>query len=478
MGSGSPQLQDGRCAKPAAELAAVETVVTAPATRTPRSPVPLAIVSLLVVVIIGVFVLIALRPDPVQTRLDQVDAALAAGDRGRALTTADALIAEFPEDARGHEAVRAVIAAEVASLLNEQRHAEALQLVATRKQERSWLDISTWDRDIRIAHAQYLTSQGNHRGAAEIYDELFQLYPTDRVSRRAQLADYGRRGDELPSRFAVYTAWRLTELEDGPLDDLVGGTLIYAPNWFGTWSDDSAAVRDVLLERYREPTLAAAHYTYASDDVENRIEGFKMLTLAGELDQAEQLRFHAWMLFGNAQHYSTQFKESLAWIDAAIASAEWEQIKATAAFEIPLEPPSILERWSDTQQEAGALMLRGFMPELAARLQTWIASDDAYLRWNALLMLQEAGLADDVDLWAFHERTLTSYDRTYRPHSVEEAIAFFTQAEDRERARAALRAGREYVAEFIERVTANGMARHAQNATAILEQIDAVLSAP
>lgn len=419
-----------------------------------RSRIPLAIGALAVVLGTAIPLgLSFLRSDPLAHTADTVQAALASGDLALALTTASAAVAAHPDRSEGHALVRAVIDAEVAALVAQARFAEALSLVTQRKSAHAWLRTEAWDQQIRLAEADFVFARGGRSQAEDLHLELHKSYPVDIPVRLRYLRDFGRSGEREASRHGESATTLVAQAEPGELPSLVGDSLLDHLHRHGSYHERAQPLRELLLTKYRAPTIAAARARLADEDGSARIGAFHTLRQAGELGAAEELRFH--VFFALEDRWSDQHAESVAWVEQAAAGVDWNERKKSAGL-TPVAAIPVFDEWSDQQLRVSRLLRHALLPECVDLLQRLTAdAEHSRSRWNAWSLLHEIGIAPDIDAMAFHATTLTTCDPSWTSPDIRAAVDHFRAARggrDDAACRTALAAGVTY----LDRVIANG----------------------
>ncbi|MDA3962960.1 MAG: serine/threonine-protein kinase [Planctomycetota bacterium] len=439
---------------------------------------PLVIIVLVIAVAGGLAAGLALRSDPLNDLSAQVDAALANNDHALAMTTADAGIARFPDRPEAHAILRRVVGQEVAELITEQRFDEGLKLIATRKQERSWLDTDEWDQDIRLAQATVLIGHGNLRDAEGTYQELLDDYPTDQALRLAYVTAFGWRADDpTPTRGAWYNAIHLAKESTGALDPVIGNTVVYGLDWISPHHEDVTELMSILSERHRAGALEVGNAWLNHKDWDKRLLAVRLLESIGELSPTEAVRYHTQVLFDLSSSYRRHKDLSVAWVRTAMKRDNWASLKQDASIGAITTAPA-LEGWGDYITEL-ALFLSGAYPEeLAISMVTWAQDEnEGYLRWNAYRMLEHRGMLDQLDHWDFHRDSLKIYDPAYTTKPFTMALTFFSTVPDKRfEAKAELEGIRARIAANLAECTKDGNQQGIKQAERHLALVDQALS--
>lgn len=367
-------------------------------------------------------------PDPVATAMEDVRASIAAGELGLALAKADKMFKDHPARKESHEAVRAVVKAEVDALLAKKRHAEALELLDERAKAREYVSFKATRREVLLAYGRSLAEKGSTGFADRVYRELVREHPDD-LDLLRECVD--RLGGNSEGRSAAGTAERaavkLASLVEGKLSDPVGWTLVAALRYDAPNRHEAAEMRKLLAQRW-PGAEAGMRGELVSKRRDARMNAYLVLKDLGRITPDDELAHHLRNFM--SESYSGEPGRSavdaaLDYIEAAAAGPGWEErLKRTGVERIEKVPTL----WSaGAPYDRVAKALTGPLASIAREsILKWATSDEhSAHRQRAFKMLPAVGLADRVDPWAFHKRGLMLQSYQFRYPWLHDAIVYF-----------------------------------------------------
>ena len=441
-------------------------------------PVLFTLAGVVIIGLIGLFLIPRLGGGQIARDKEMVLDAVANGDLGLALTRADSMIENYPQAKESHEAVMAVVEGEAAALMEEGRYDDALALVESRGQERTYLKLRPLKKTVLLSHADYmLDNNHSQRFITEVYNKIANEYPKDTEALMKIIekvgADYGDGGSW---RVGVYAAYLASQNSQDALEDVVGRTLIDGLRREGAFGNYAKEIRVILSERYPKANdlmkekLSEEHY-------DTRINAYYLLKEGEVIDPQDELRYHIYNLITLTSSYRKVGEEAIAYLNEASEAEDWKQRKKAAAI-APIPDVRALHSWSDYQRKVSDLLVKVFLPEIEAVLLEWVEGDDEHLRTNAYNMLSAAGKEEVIDQWKFHAKTLVNFNTQFIPRHFKEAVSFFGEKARSQRSAEALKslkAGQAYLEEHVKSYEKRGAKGWADTAKESLEEVEKTL---
>ena len=172
--------------------------------------------------------------------------------------------------------------AEQAHLLGAERFDDARQRLRRHGERWLWLDMAERQQAVEIAHAQWHLGRYRWRDAEALFVAVTDRFPQAVQPRLAHVAALGADSTHATTGGAIDQRGDLTELVDGPLDQSVGDTLLAGLERAAPDSEWAVSLREILLDRYREPTIASGRAGMASDDLDERWMGLAIQMTSGK----------------------------------------------------------------------------------------------------------------------------------------------------------------------------------------------------
>jgi class 3 adenylate cyclase len=368
------------------------------------------------------------EPDPVAAAMEDVRASIAAGELGLALAKADKMFKDHPARKESHEAVRAVVKAEVDALTRRKRHTEAIELLDERAKARGYVSFKVMRREALLAYGRSLVEKGATGFADRVYCELIRERPDDLELLRECVDRLGGNAEgRSAAGIAEHAAVKLASLVEGKLSDPVGWTLVAALRYDAPNRDEAAEQRKLLARRW-PGAEAGMRGELASKRRNARMNAYLVLKDLGRVTPDDELAHHLRNFM--SESYSGEPGRSavdaaLGYIEAAAAGADWEaRLKRTGVERIEKVPTL----WSaGAPHERVAKALTGPLASISREsILKWATSDEhSAHRQRAFKMLSAVGLADRVDAWAFHKRGLILQSYQFQYPWLHDAIAYF-----------------------------------------------------
>jgi hypothetical protein len=310
------------------------------------------------------------------------------GDFSLAYARADKMVAEHPAEAVSHETLFAVAEAEVAALSKKGGYDQAERLIAQRAKERPNLNLDALEKKVMIEHAGKLIARGNYAGTSGIYKYLDDKYPRDKEVLQGEAKHLGADFEDGPTLGGIYAAYQLAEDSTGPLDDLVGRTLVAALEREGPFGEYVQKIRAVLHERYA-PANDAVKLLLEKDNYEARVNAYYFLKEAGKLTPEQELRYHVKNFITLDNVYKQVTDDALKYLQEAVKAPDWEAKKKAANIG-PTEDIIALHSRDDYSKEVVKVLRLGFMPEIKDALPKWAQSEVEDLKANAAELMKAA----------------------------------------------------------------------------------------
>ncbi|MHC4251104.1 MAG: adenylate/guanylate cyclase domain-containing protein [Planctomycetota bacterium] len=371
------------------------------------------------------------EPDPVAAASEEVRASIAAGELGLALAKADKLLKDHPDRKESHEAVRAVVKAEVDPLAAKGRYSDALDLLDERAKAREYVSFKVTRRDLLLAYGRSLADKGSTGFADRVYRELVREHPDDLdilrecVERLGGTAE-GKSATGTAERAAVKLA-KLTDLDGGKLSDPVGWTLLASLRYRAPRYEEAAEKRKLLAERWPRAE-EAARGELASKRRDARMNAYLILKDLGQLGPDEELAHHIRNFMSESYTGGPGQKAvdaALDYIEAAAAGPDWQGRLGRTGVDKIEKVPAL---WSaGAPHDRVAKILTGPLVSISREsILKWASSEEhSAHRQRAFKMLPAIGLADRVDAWKFHKRGLILQGYQFRYPWLQDAIAYF-----------------------------------------------------
>ena len=363
---------------------------------------------------------------------DGVRTAIAGGDLGLALQRPAAL-ATSPGDLSAVAAVRLAVSAEAERLAADGRHDDALKRLDEHRARHPWLDTGASARDVAISRARWLVQHHRAKEGAEAFAALRTAAPDDLAICRATTEALVGADERFP--VATRAAIALLRTGEGPLEPATLAILSDLLTYDSSLDEGMVDVRRRLVARH--PAIVATVRPWlAGDDLDQRLNAVLVLAAAGALDEPAAIRHH-WRNLTELN--STSYvRDSITWLVEAAAKPGWVERKRAAGL-TPVTTISTLTAWNDDATAARSLLATAFLPEVEAAAQAWLTAEDEPLRWNAFVLLREAGRPPNPD--AFHAATLATFHPLYESEPFTAALAWAASTPRRKAAIAALDAG-------------------------------------
>ena len=395
--------------------------------------------------------------DPLAGDVEKLLRAVDAKEYTRAVAIADDLVKRFPGEAAAHQAVTMVVRAEVLELEGKDEHGEALKRLSFYEEKykpRSFPDLR---RSVLLAFGEHRAKDWNYRRLSPIYGELLERHGDDAAVLQAIMEVMGYKAPDSPARHALLAAVAYLEKTDKPVDQAIAGLVFdyLERRTTDPFSKDAKKYRGLLSKRY--PGAAEDAQARLGGACVSRVHPFLLLKQLDKLSAKARLNFYYTILHDEcrgARNIKLLHEEAAAYVNATAGRADWSAIKRDAGV-APIKGVSHLGRGGFFAKPAAQALIKGFLPEIRQALLTAAAtrghrnSDEDFQRTNAWEMLKLAGLAERIDVWAFHRDTLLSYGGRFKPRLVGEAINYFAAHKAKEKARGVLGEARDYLAEHI-----------------------------
>lgn len=388
--------------------------------------------------------------DPVLLAAKAVREAIESGEMGLALARADDMLKNHATRRESHDAVREVVAAEVAVLVEKDDLGRALDLIEERRKARAYVKFDELEREVSLKHGAKWAARGNYRIAGAAYGGLMRKYPDDIEILKAVVSNVGAGSKTGATRLGFSAAVKIAELTKGPLEEVVGRTLLANFDTYHPGHESAVAARRLLAERY-PPAAGAARGELDSARRNTRMNAYLLLEALGRLGPDEELRVHVRNLLALRTTDSFDRKYltlSVEYLEQASARADWPGRKKALDMGRITKVAALRSR-NEHVDRLAALLVGAFLPEIRQTLSEWVGGDDVSLRVHAFHMLERAGLAAEVDAWEYHGKHLDLSDFSYQYPYLHEAIAFFKKQAGTPRAgeaRALLAKAREAIA--------------------------------
>lgn len=419
------------------------------------------------------------EPDEVALAAEAVREAIASGELGLALARADDMLKNHATRKESHDAVREVVAAEVARLVEKDDLGSALDLIEERRKERAYVKFDELDRDVSLKYGAKWAARGNYRRAGAAYGGLLRKYPDDIEILEAIVSNVGAGSKTGFTGLGLRAALKIAELTKGPLEEPVARTLLASLESYHPGHESAVLARRLLAERY-PPAASACRGELDSDRRNTRVNACLLLRELGRLGPGEELKVHVKNLLTlrTTDSYDRKYLTASAeYIEQASVRPDWAERKRALGLGRITKVAALRSR-NELVDRIAELLVKVFLPEIRQTLLEWVDGEDLSLRVHAFHMLERAGLAAGVDAWEYHRRHLDLSDFSYQYPYLHEAIAFFKERAGTPRAEEARRLlvkAREAITGELERLGDRGPRR--QNYEVNLKAVDEALRA-
>lgn len=409
----------------------------------------------LVVVIaagLGTGIYFLLKPNPFRKGMEGVRESLVQGKYGLLRNRLAQLQKRF-SNKRVKAAYHKLVNGLVRKLIIQKKYDEA-QTFLTRTAVQGWQKrVRDIAKRILLARARKFEEDKNHAAAYRTYLNLFGKQSGDRIILRTIVKRLGAEHRNGATALGIKAAFRLARLVKGPLDDLIGRTLLAGLPKRSPYDDRARKIRDLLVKRF--PSLSRyTRKSLQSKNIGERIHAYYLLLKSKNLRDEDVFRYHLTNLKTIYSHYRQAGKEAVSYFEKMSKRKNWPSRKRTARID-EIGKVKALHFWSGYQERVSRILVKAFLPEIKGSLLRWARrSSDYKLRVNAYRMLQAAGWANKVDPDQYHARNLTNFNPLRIPRPFLEAVSYFeaqVRPIKREKALKALRASRAYFRKKIAR---------------------------
>ena len=419
------------------------------------------------------------KPGPVTLAAKSVREAIASGELGLALARADDMLKNHATRKESHDAVREVVAAEVARLVEKDDLGGALDLIEERRKERSYVKFDGLEREVSLKYGAKWAARGNYGRAGAAYGGLLRKYPDDIEILEAIVSNVGAGSKTGFTGLGLRAALKIAELTKGPLEEPVARTLLASLESYHPGHESAVLARRLLAERY-PPVAGACRGELDSDRRNTRVNACLLLRELGRLGPGEELKVHVKNLLAlrTTDSYDRRYLTASAeYVEHASARTDWPARKKALGLGRITKVAALRSR-NELVDRIAELLVKAFLPEIRQTLLEWVDGDDLPLRVHAFHMLERAGLAAGVDAWEYHRRHLDLSDFSYQYPYLHEAIAFFKERAGTpraEEARGLIVKAREAITGELESLGDRG--RRRQNYEVNLKAVDEALRA-
>lgn len=365
------------------------------------------------------------------------------GDIVQAVLVAEDMLKNYPADIKSVEATLAVLSFEVEAAKKKSDFEKAHKAIDEYRARFKWPQIDAIEKDLLLFEADHFAKNENYRGIEWAYSELENRFAGDPAVLNSIIKNCGAGTKDGPSSRAVHAALKLAETSpyEVALSGQVLQTIIAGLRYNDFRSKTAVRIRSVLKARHAGAEADIRKLT-ASANLDERANAFMFLKECGKLGEVEEFNYHfGVMTTYNSSSGDHHMRAAVGYFDALAKNGGAAKLKAASAAagtNLKITSVPILSTSDYLCGSVSVVLRTAFMDEIKESLPVWAADKkDYWLRANAYEMLKAAGELEKLDLWAFHEYSLESFDPSFIPDHFTYAAEYFGGFAKKEKADAA-----------------------------------------
>ncbi len=365
------------------------------------------------------------------------------GDIVRAALISEDMLKTYPADIRSVEASLKVLSFEVETAKKKSEFEKAHKAIDEYRARFKWPQIDAVEKDLLLFEADHFAENENYRGTEWAYHELESKFGGDAAVLNSIIKNCGAGANGGATSRGVYAALKLAETS--PYEVALGGdvvkTLIAGLKSNDFRSKTAVRIRSALKARHGGAEADMRSLT-ASANSEERANAFVFLKECGKLGEIEEFNYHFGVLTTyNSSHGDHHMRAAVEYFDTLVKNGGAAKLKAASAAagtNLKITSVPILSTSDYLCGSVSVVLRTAFMDEIRESLPVWAADKkDYWLRANAYEILKASGELERIDLWAFHEYSLESFDPSFIPDHFIDAAEYFGGFAKKEKAAAA-----------------------------------------
>lgn len=406
------------------------------------------------------------------------------GDIAHATLAAEDMLRVYPSAVEAVDAVKKVAVYKIEAEKKKGDFQKAHDIIQESKAQYKWLEFDEEEKKLLLFEADYYAQNENYRGIDNAYYRLEKKYPNDAAVLNSVIKNCGAGSKIGPDSRAVYAAIKLSENTAGvEVSDNVINTLIVGLKNNDYNSKTAARIRAALKSTFKG-TDGQMRLLFASDNIKEKSNGFTYLKENGMISQIDEYNYYYGVLINCNSSNSAQLNDAVNYFEAFLKNGALDKLKKESARPDASGKISVVPVLSENSYISGSvavILQKAFWDEIKDSAAAWARDDkDYYLRINAYNILKNADKLDMIDLWAFHKRSLESFEPAFIPDYFADAVNYFVgfAAKDDEKKKAAgllLTKCVEYVKERGSGYEAKNYKDYAERAKINLDRLEAAL---
>lgn len=365
------------------------------------------------------------------------------GDIVQAGLIAEEMLKTYPADIKSVMALTEVMACEIGEAKRKNDFEKAHNIIEKYKARGNWVNPEAEEKRLLLYEADYYTQNDNYRGLEWAYSELENKFAGDPDVLNSIIKNCGAGTKDGPSSRAVHAALKLAETS--PYEVALGGqilqTIIAGLRSNDFRSKTAVRIRSVLKARHAGAEADMRKLT-VSANYDERANAFMFLKECGKLGEVEEFNYHFGVMTtynsSSGDHHMRAAVEYFGALAKNGGAAKLKAASAAAGTNLKITSVPILSTSDYLCGSVSVVLRTAFMDEIKESLPVWAADKkDYWLRANAYDILKAAGELEKIDLWAFHEYSLESFDPSFIPDHFTDAAEYFGGFAKKEKADAA-----------------------------------------
>ncbi|MDD2716176.1 MAG: adenylate/guanylate cyclase domain-containing protein [Candidatus Wallbacteria bacterium] len=320
----------------------------------------------------------------------------------------DAMGEKYPGDPLTFEESMKCLTAGVTHAVSEKSFEEAARLIKTWKQEVPEINTGSLEIYACSAEADFLFQVGRHDTALGIYKYLHLQYPDNLELNRHIYQACSRTGAPPEAEKLAGEAVFFVAKNSIAPDDL--GTKRALVSLMETAEQGRAEEIFFLIRNKYPQWMQYLKAALIADQPVFQVRIFRLLKNSGDLSFTEEVRCRFHQLLTHAPDTAeteSALSENLSFFIDQSGNPGWESVKAEAGS-AEIHTVEILRYLGDLPARAAEFLRVSFKAEIDKSLPEWaVQTKSGNLRLNAYLMLEAEGDLSRIDLWLFHEDSLT-----------------------------------------------------------------------
>jgi class 3 adenylate cyclase len=354
---------------------------------------------------------------------------LSRGDIAHAALIAEDMLKVYPSAVEAMDAVKKVAIYKIEAEKNKNNFEKAHNIIQETKAQYKWLELDEEEKNLLLFEAGYYSQNDNYRGVSNAYYRLEQKYPDDAVVLNSIIDNCGAGAKNGPDSRAVYAAIKLCEINPGvESSDNIVKTLIYGFKDNDYKSKTAARLRAALKSCFKGADEQMRRL-FASQDIKEKSNGYIYLKENGLISEIDEYNYYYGILLNCNSSNHAQLNDAFNYFEALVNKGALDKLKKESAapgVSDKINGVAILSENSYISGSVAVILQKAFWNEIKDGAAAWASDNkDYYLRINAYNILKNADKLDMIDMWAFHKRSLESFEPAFIPDYFDDAVSYF-----------------------------------------------------